>query len=103
VSRLRDYGLLWYIAAPLRALWRFLVGARPFCPWPGCWQRVDPTCSGMMYDRKDEAYCSAHCGQWHRDATVLECLGRRANCPTTRTLRVVSGASREGGDGGSDG
>lgn len=98
MSALHDYGLLHVLAAPFRALWRLLVGHTPFCPWPGCWRRVDPACSGTMYGRHDEHYCTAHCTKWHRDRTMIA-IGLRAECPRP-PLRIV--AARAGETGGSD-
>jgi hypothetical protein len=89
MSRLRDYGLLTILAAPFRALWRLLVGRVPFCPWPGCWNRVDPTCSGVMYGRPDEHYCAEHCRRWHRDRGMAA-IGLHSDCPRS-SLRVVKG------------
>lgn len=96
-DRLRRFGVLGLLAVIWRAAVRLFVGSVPFCPWPGCWERVDPTCSGRMFEMPDERYCTKHCTRYHRDRQMTRILGVPADCPTKPRLRSVSAERRGGG------
>lgn len=92
---LRRYGLAGLLVAAWQFFLRLIRGTEPFCPWPGCWNRVDESCSGVMYGRQDERYCTQHCSRYHRDSAAMRWAGIQACCPLPR-LRAVKDEGNEG-------